>query len=488
MKVNIRNHFILALALGIFFRFLSLHYVWGPQALDDYLDNLIPAWKHFVGIDPDLHNYRSPLYLWILSSWIRIGSVFGIENPIPQIQWVYALQGATSLLAIFAAYLLLKRNENKLAPMLSMYLLSLHGLLPFATTRSFMESFVLGPITLGLVLLFLSDQSEYEDSEQKNNYLVWGLILLGLSSLIRFQSGIIYVAWTALMFLTRKKKQFLAAIFFGLILISAEALIDLGYGRYAFQTLHDYFAFNSDQQKSGIMPWYNTVLALAGMVYFPFTALLGKSWLSPMKKYWKLIFPVFIYFLVHTINPHKEERYLYPILGIVFIVWGIAWADAWPSKLVRWVFNPIFVLLNTLVLFIACFVNTQVSLVGPLADIQSQTKSVLVLDHDQINMRQNMAEFFIRKPSLYQIVENIPNADFALVEFAKHPELESLALLSVKKENAQAFEETWRKLSVAFKCSEIFEATSLSDQILYRLRPERNERRQPTKYFFCKKN
>ena len=119
-SLTVQHHLLIALLLGVLFRSLSVHYVWGPQALDDYLDNLIPAWKHFSGIEPDLHNYRSPLYLWILSFWIKFGSFFGIQNPIPQIQWVYFLQGSLSLFAVWAVYLLLRENENKLVPILSM--------------------------------------------------------------------------------------------------------------------------------------------------------------------------------------------------------------------------------------------------------------------------------------------------------------------------------------------------------------------------------
>jgi len=418
--------------------------------------------------------------MWILSYWLKIGSYFGIENALPQIQWVYFLQGSLSLIGVYAAYLLFKKSENKLTPILSMYLVSMHGLMPFISTRSFMESFVIGPVTLGLVLLYQANQ----ENEKNNSKVCWGYFLLGVSSLIRFQIGIMYVAWVGLMLFTKKRKQFIYGVSFGLILILSEALIDIGFGRYAFQTLHDYFAFNSDQEKSGIMPWYNTVLTLAAMIYFPFSALIGKNWISNIKKHWPLIFPIFIYFIIHTINPHKEERYLYPIVGIVLIIWGATWSEGWQSKATKWIWTPIFILLNTTILFAGCFINTQVSLIGPLAELQLKSNKVLVLDLDQINMRPQMASFFIRSPGIYKVIDHQLNLT---EEFDQHPELDTVALLSVNPVNTEYFKNMHQTLGQKLKCSEILQATSLSDRILYQLRPERNERRQPTAYFYCQR-
>jgi hypothetical protein len=481
MKVSLKNHLSIALFIGLVFRILSLWFVWGPQGLDDYLDNLIPAWRHSIGLEPDLHDYRSPLYMWILSSWLKVGSLFGISNAISQIRWVYFFQGSVSLLAIIGVYLIAKRSKNQMVPIISMYLVSMHGLMPFASTRSFMESFAMGLLTLAIALLATAE----EERQRPFRFIVFGFVILGFTSLVRFQVGIIYVSWLLLMLYCRNLRQFWFGFLFGFFLIFAEGLIDKIYGRELFGTLKAYFAFNSDQEKSGIMPWYNTWATWLGAVYFPISLLIWKGWKKAFSEYWKVFVPVFLYVLIHSLNPHKEERYLYPIIPLSFIFFASAWSAAMSTKAVRWVFHPLFAIFNTLILFIGCFVNTQVGLVGPLAEVQKQTDRALYLDYDKIDMRDFMAPFFVRAPAKKITMEGAPSADHAKKIFSENEQLEDLVLIDSHTGSSATMALVRQELSRDLNCHPVETATSLSDKILYQLRPDRNQRRKPTFYFRC---
>ena len=152
-KESLQRHFYIALGLALGLRLVCLHFVWGPQALDDYLDNIIPAWRYIHGADSGLHDYRSPLYLFILAGWLKIGLGIGLTEAISQIQWVYLLQGTCSLLCVVAIYEWVKNWSDQRAASWALYLVAAHGILPFASTRSFMESFAMGFLSLGLVLM-----------------------------------------------------------------------------------------------------------------------------------------------------------------------------------------------------------------------------------------------------------------------------------------------------------------------------------------------
>jgi hypothetical protein len=466
--------------MGLSLRLISLYFVWGPQGLDDYLDNIIPAWKYLQGINPDLHNYRSPFYMWILAGWLKLGSIFGVEHAVSQIRWVYFLQGSVSLLGVYGVYKLTCRKSNPLICILAMYLVSMHGLMPFASTRAFMESFIMGPATLAFA--YLVEGSDEGDLCT----LIYGFALLGFCTLLRFQSGLFYIAWMGLFAFERKWKAFFTGLLFGFVLLGVEACIDLAFGRYAFQTLWDYISFSSDQEKSGRMPWYNTWVAWLGFLFFPFSFVFGKAWLRAIRENYRIFIPVLIYVIAHSINPHKEERYMYPVLPLSFIFLAQAWAEAANSRWCRWLFQPVFGVVNTTVLAVGCLVNTQVGLIGPFGEIEENHSQVLYLDYDDVPMRNYMAPFFVRAPSQHIVVpDQTPSTQFVETTFEQHKDLDTLVLMSIREENEEPLRSVYAQLQLEFHCGKVLTATSLSDQILFKLNPVLNRRRRPTTYFVC---
>lgn len=484
-KENIRKHFYYALLLGLIFRIFSVYFVWGPQGLDDYLDNLIPAWKNFSSLPEDLHDYRSPLYMWILSFWLRVGHQFGIESPLHQIRWTYFFQALSSLISIYAVYRLTRNSASRIISIVSMYLVALHGLMPFASTRSFMESFVTGFLTLALCLLNEAlDENQNTNSETK---IFFGYLLLGFSTLIRFQIGIIYIAWLGMMFFKKEKKQVWMGVFVGFLLLFFESGIDLIYGRNAFETLYSYVKFNSNQQNAGVMPWYNTWATWLGALYFPFSFLLLRGWKESVLKYRFIFLGIFIYVFIHSLNPHKEERYLYPILPLSFVFLASAWVSSYSLRLVRWVYTPLIVGLNSLILLVGCFINTQVGLMGPFPEILLDSKPVLIFDYDNIPMRNFMSVYFVRAPSVFSIRSEDPDFKTIVETLSGNSQFQKWALISQKAEHEQRLRQTHQELSQHFKCTAIQEASSWTDRLLFKMKPEKNQRRKPTLYFTCEK-
>ena len=480
-KESLQRHFYIALGLALGLRLVCLHFVWGPQALDDYLDNIIPAWRYIHGADSGLHDYRSPLYLFILAGWLKIGLGIGLTEAISQIQWVYLLQGTCSLLCVVAIYEWVKNWSDQRAASWALYLVAAHGILPFASTRSFMESFAMGFLSLGLVLLA---KNETEKKFLSKN-LWWGWILVGFATLVRFQIGIIAVGWGAFVLLRRRWNVVLQGIIIGSILILAEALIDQSFGRYPFQTLHDYFAYNSDQTRAAVMPWYNTWLTWLGGLFFPFAFVMGRNWWKSIKENWTLFFPILLYVIVHSLYPHKEERYLYPILPLSMVFLARTCSLSIQDALYRWMFRPAFWLINTLALLITCLVNTQIPLVGIYGEMQRVSDQVLYLDYDHLLTRDWVSEFFRRPPAKLVHPEQAPNIESVENIWSQNPQLPKILLMSSDQKYASQFLAAHMDLSKMHKCSEVQEAGTITDRILFLMNPKFNDRRKPTQYFSC---
>lgn len=486
-SANLRRHFYFALLLALGLRLLCLYFVWGPQGLDDYLDNLIPAWKFTQGLDPDLHEYRGPLYMWILAGWLRFGMSFGIEKSISLIRWVYFLQTLVSLLAVYGVYRLVRRHTDEWAARASLYLVAAHAVMPFASTRSFMESFVIGFLTLAMAAL-VEAQEDFAGPNSVPDRKVWaGWILLGFSTLVRFQVGVIYLGWGVYLLATRRYRQLAIGVFFGLVLIGAEILIDRGYGRYGFQTLHDYYVFNQDQSRSGVMPWYNTWLTWCGALLVPFSLVMGRHWFTAFREYKGTFLAVMLYVVTHSIYPHKEERYLFPILALSVIFLARAWSLSRKEKLTRWIFQPFFWGFNTLALAVFCLVNTQVGLIAPLGETEWLSDRVLYLDYDHQDSRDWMSIFFVRQNSVYTHPTGVPRAEEAERLWIEHPNLERVALLNSNPDWAETFRATYQSLAQKYSCTDFEEAGSFTDTLLFRMNPKFNYRRRGTFFFSCAK-
>src|SRR3954453_19326439 len=98
-------HLAVAIAIGMFLRLLSAHFVYGPQALDDYKHGVWPAYQYFSGQAMDLPDYRSHLLVWVLAFFVRVASWVGAESALTQVRSMYAGLAAISLLSVFGTYL-----------------------------------------------------------------------------------------------------------------------------------------------------------------------------------------------------------------------------------------------------------------------------------------------------------------------------------------------------------------------------------------------
>lgn len=475
---NLRQHFFYALVLGLVLRVLSAYFVYGPQALDDYLNQIGPALRMDQGLTHDLPAHRSPLMIWMIFIWAQIGGWLGISTVIEKIRWIGFGFGLTSLLAIYGAYKYFSDKPEDLTGKWTLYLMAAYGLMPFVSTRGFLESYSMGFLTAGMGVLV------YALHQKKNLLIAFAFYIIGFATLIRFQIGVLYFA-LLIYFLFKKEWRTLGiALLTGFALMLTQLLIEYGDGRAPMSVLKAYLKMNENVSEYGVTPWYSTWLTWLALFYFPFSAGLFKHW-KKWKEHGLLVWGTIFFVLIHSLVPHKEERFLYPILGLTLIMWAILWIPAWNSTYEKKFFRPVFLFLNTLLLGVGCFVNTQVGEIGVPALTQKRSDKVLYIDRDSLVGQGFMYEIFLRPPArLEKITEAI--SEETLNKYL--PELENLDGFALMTSNPHYRNElstfamqTWHD----FKCTNEQEVNSATDSLFYKLNPERNYRRRPTWYVNC---
>jgi hypothetical protein len=220
------------------------------------------------------------------------------------------------------------------------------------------------------------------------------------------------------------------------------------------------------------------------LFYFPFSLGLFKFW-REWKKHALLVGATLFFVLIHSLIPHKEERFLYPVIGLTLMMMSILWAQAWNMNFEKKFFRPVFYILNTALLGIGCFVNTQVGEIGPAAQIQSQSNKVLYIDRDSLMGLGFMHELFLRPPARMEKVTQPISAQL-MDKFL--PELQSLdgfALLTSNPDYKPELDIFRLKVWQDFKCSEQQEMNSLTDTWLYKMNSKKNYRRRPTWFVTC---
>jgi|GEM_PF-2229867 len=478
-------HLLVALAIGLFLRLLAAHFVYGPQALDDYKHGVWPAYQYFAGQElTDFPDYRSHLLVWVLAFFVRVAHWVGGESALVQVRSMYAGLGFISLLSIVGAYFYVSCFRSKIFGALTLYLLALFPIMPFVSTRAFGEAVALTFVTLGLSL------SEHSRLKTHSFWeMLFGFFVLGVAVLFRFQVGLISVTYFLYLIWKREWKMALACAISGILLIGAQAGIDIESGKYPFETLKAYLAENSNGAAGyGVSPWYNTWLLVLGVTLFPFSLVFYRSFKNLSVRHAPMMLSLFVFVLIHSLMPHKEERFMYPVFGLLIIALAYVWSVQRYDKFTRRIYQPVFAFVLVLVLPIACLVNSQAGEIEPAAQAERQFKTVAYIDHQSLFSISLIQFYFLRPPSqIFQVDAKDLTLEKAASVLKEHPELKGATILTSEPSAFANIKALNQKATSDLKCGRAEEATSFVDRLLYRLNPRHNERRRPTVYILCER-
>lgn len=476
----LKKHLLIALLLGFVARELSAYFVFGPQALDDYLNQLIPSFKYLTTGSHGLPAWRSPLVIWIFSGWLKLGTLLNITIPVHQVQWVYSLLNLMSLSCFFGCYYFFKSIKNSQTGIIALYMTAVHGLMPFISTRSFLESICIGPLTLGVGLLL------FAINEKNSRHIFLSLLLIGFATLIRFQVGIVLILASAILLYKNRKHIFLV-LSAGFIILAAQTAIELLDHRAPFSTLIAYANANKNMSDYGREPWFSSLLTWLVVGFFPISILLLKKIKSLLRTgYCEVLILALGFVIFHSCFPHKEERFIYPVVGISLWLWAELWNQSIDSKSFKYFTRPVLLVFNTIVIIVGCFINVQVGEIGVPAKISSLTSNALYIDRDSLVGQGEMWEFFIRDKSKLNKLDHAVTMTDLDVEF-KQNKYDLITIMTSNPEIQPELENLHLQSNEDIKCTEVNAENSVIDNLIYKMNPKKNQRRKPTWFIICHK-
>lgn len=484
-KHDLSKHFRRALVLGFVLRSVCAWFVYGPQALDDYKHGVYPAYQYFAGLPLDLPEYRSHLLVWLLAGFTKIASWFGVASALGQVRAMYFGLGCLSLLTIVGTYKFVVHLASRREGALALYMAAAYPLLPFVGTRAFGEAVALAFVVYAFGTL---------EKARRGNARGWapyalGFASLGVAVLFRFHVGILYVTYAGVLLYLRVWPGLIGALIAGLFTLGAQVGIDLLSGKGPLETLLVYMAENEGGAvKYGVSPWYNTWAFVLVVTLAPFSLVLARYCRVLWRQQWTILIPLLVFVTAHSLVPHKEERFLYPIVGLE--VWAVAclWAAAAADKWAKRVFAPAILGLGGVLLAVMCFVNTQEGEIEPPAYIQSRYGNVTYLDYESLFGASRFQFYFLRPPSeLKPVLPEEFTATRIDDELESNRERHAVALLTSDPAASEKLRALAGVRTLSAQCRELRQAGSLVDRLLYKLNPKHNQRRRPTWYLTCER-
>lgn len=340
-----RHPVVAAVGVGGLLRLVAAFSGCGWFAMDDYAHVIDPAWRWLADPSrPHSSAIRTEFFARVFSRLLAAAHALGASDPAGALHIAYAFLGLWSLLAIPAVYVLARSRLDERTARYAAWLTAGYAILPRVSTRALIEVVAIPPFVWSLALLALPCANS-----RRRCLAIAGVggALLAISSLMRMQIAVVgpavffVLAWRAVSPPTRTTEgngrvpeannsfegitsEWITVVGFVLgsaAVIALQGAFDIGAGRAPFATYKAYFAFNlSHSSLFGRSPWYTYLLQLLVYAVAPMLLVTARPmWRASMRE--PLIFvPLVTFVAAHSLVPHKEDRFLFPVLPLVLVL------------------------------------------------------------------------------------------------------------------------------------------------------------------------
>lgn len=273
------------------------------------------GWNSEENLAWEYHSMIRPTFqVWCCYLVLGFFKTLGTDDPYIL---SFILRLLTSFLSIFGIYFFYSRSKYML-PTSSHFLYACLSFflwfIPFVSIRFSSETW--SGILFMIGLSFLIGKSDYRT---KDSYFAG--LFLGLAFLCRFQTGVMIVGLIAwLMFIRKYSLAQLADVIVPIFIVIqiGVALDSLFYGEYVL-TFWKYFKANileNIASNYGVSPWWTILVYLVKSPLIPIGISIVLSYV--IVSVWSVKSPVIWctlpFILVHTLIPHKELRFLFPLV------------------------------------------------------------------------------------------------------------------------------------------------------------------------------
>ncbi len=311
---------IIALAVRLLAAFFSKGYAFHDDHFDviraaqDWVDG-IPHW--IADAIPPNH---SMFYAAINAFIIYIAEGLGVNDPQVKMVIIRFVHAIYSLLVVYYGFkITLRLSGKKEDAIIVGLMLSLLWFMPYLGVKNLVEMVCIPPLMAAFYRLIKSDV-KYRD------WLVVGL-LIGLSFTFRYHV-VIFAGGLGIVMLFRK--QFVRAIIFSFgFLISAFlviGIIDMLFWEYPFQSIVSYFEYNAENAYNySTGPFYRFFLTVIGFTIIPISLFLLVGYMKGWKISKELMLAASLFFIIHSLFPNKQERFIIPFFPFFIILGVIGW-------------------------------------------------------------------------------------------------------------------------------------------------------------------
>ncbi len=470
--------FLVLFLFGFASRMVTSYVVYGPQSMDDYGHGVLPGIEFTDGKALEIPVWRSPLLVWTLGAITAVGKTIGLPEVFPLIRFQLIVLGLFSLLLPFY-YFWMNRKELALESryhVMAMSLLSLNFIVIFASTRAFGESIAM---TLTFIAMYMMIGSL---PQKKYGALFFGALLLGIASLYRFQIGVFSIGFLIYLLLKKDWKATGIFIIAGLISAGLQSLVDLQVGRWPLQTLYEYLYVNKDGAvEHSIQPWYNTWITALVLIFVPFSLPLFKH-VKKLNETERLLAVLCAFFiLLHSLIPHKEERFLYPVAPFLLLLLARLWALSWNEFGEKWIFRPFAGFLLIVGFFLVPVSNSQSGEYEPMRFAEALRRPTVLWENDSLIRNSAFYMKIIKPPVEFRPVDTWPTQEEIQSEISQ----KDFVLVTSNADRLHGLVEFVESRREGMTCSPVKKIQSPIDTVIYQLNPNQNVRRRPSWLAHC---
>ncbi len=489
-----RRPLLWPMGAGLFVRVLTA--VWGLSfhARDDYFHVLQPALRWIADPSFDWEHsglpgagIRSHLVPRLVEGLVLFAHSVGIDSPDGVLRLIYTVFGLYSLAVVPAVYLLARRLLDGRSVLIATWLAAVHFAMPYAGTRLLIEALAMPPLALGV----------YFATFATSGALLLAGLFVGLACWFRFQVGAAALGLAVAVFWAGKKegglgggtRRVLALAAGGAVALLAQGLFDLWTTGGFLRPLLNNIAVNlhppAELSRSGAFAYIGLWLLFTAP---PASLLAVPAMARSARKLAVVVWPFAVFVLLHSLVPHKEERFMLPVLPL-FLVWLAAVPHTLleaTGKLSRWLVRwrrPAFVwaiALHTLGLLLVLNNQSQGNLREAMLTLRSdRTARALVSFGPEVqsyflgnqtlpNERSSHADVLWLARTLRLLAEAGTPANRFIAFLPDRPQAEALLSRSgLLCDAPQELNGWW------------------FDRLLYALNPKRNKRRAPVLLWRC---
>ncbi|HNP19514.1 MAG TPA: glycosyltransferase family 39 protein [Fulvivirga sp.] len=403
-----KNPLQVILLIALVIRVLAAIFSKGYAFHDDHFDVIRVAQDWIDGIPhwiaDDIPPNHSMFYVGINATFIYILESLRIVDPQIKMIFIRLVHAFYSLLVVSLIYkiteLLSGKEEAKLAGLLT----ALLWFFPYLGVKNLVEMVCLPPLLAAFYYVL-------KRPEKLSSWLFAGM-LFGLSFVFRYHIMILTGGLGIVILLKGKWRESIAIIVgFLLVVLVIIGIPDVIFWEYPLQSIVAYFDYNANNAFNySTGPIYRYFLTVMGFTVPPVSVFLLVGFIRSRKVSPELWWAAILFFVVHSLFPNKQERFIIPFFPFFIILGSIGWYQLvktssgwWSSKVfLKYSWN-LFWLMNVIAGFALAFTYSKKDRIEPLSYLEStaDVKS-LIVESASSNIKEVPAYYLGKNTSNYE--------------------------------------------------------------------------------------